>query len=59
MQGIYKITCKVNGKIYIGQSVNIETRFKSHMNNFKNENLKNILIITKKTQKLVKNYKKL
>ena len=40
MQGIYKITCKVNGKIYIGQSVNIETRFKSHINNFKNKNLK-------------------
>ena len=32
MIGIYKITNKVNGKIYIGQSVNIEQRWKAHRN---------------------------
>lgn len=31
--GIYKITNKVNGKIYIGQSVDIEGRWKGHMYN--------------------------
>lgn len=30
MIGIYKITNKVNGKIYIGQSVDIERRFREH-----------------------------
>ena len=30
MIGIYKITNKVNGKCYIGQSLDIEKRFKSH-----------------------------
>lgn len=29
--GIYKITNKVNNKIYIGQSVNIENRYRQHM----------------------------
>lgn len=36
MQGIYKITNKINGKIYIGQSVNIEERFKSHKYTYNN-----------------------
>ena len=40
MQGIYKFTCKINNKVYIGQSVNIENRFKSHLNNYNNKNLK-------------------
>lgn len=31
MIGIYKITNLVNGKIYIGQSTNIERRFKEHL----------------------------
>ena len=31
MMGIYKITNKINGKIYIGQSNDIERRFKEHM----------------------------
>ena len=31
MIGIYKITNKINGKIYIGQSMNIERRLKEHM----------------------------
>lgn len=30
MIGIYKITNKVNGKVYIGQSVNIANRWKQH-----------------------------
>lgn len=30
MIGIYKITNQVNGKVYIGQSVNIEKRWKEH-----------------------------
>lgn len=38
MIGIYKITNKINGKIYIGQSQNCERRFKEHCypNRFKN-----------------------
>ena len=30
MTGIYKITNQINGKVYIGQSVNIEQRWKAH-----------------------------
>ena len=30
MIGIYKITNKINGKCYIGKSINIERRFKEH-----------------------------
>lgn len=30
MIGIYKITNKINGKMYIGQSNDIERRFKEH-----------------------------
>jgi group I intron endonuclease len=30
MIGIYKIENKVNGKVYVGQSVNIESRWKAH-----------------------------
>ena len=30
IQGIYKIINKINNKIYIGQSINIEERFKQH-----------------------------
>lgn len=39
MKGIYKFTCKENNKVYIGQSLNIENRFKSHANNYSNGNL--------------------
>lgn len=35
MTGIYKITNLVNGKIYIGQSMDIEKRFKEHISNCK------------------------
>lgn len=31
MTGIYKITCKVNNKVYIGQSVAIKRRWKEHL----------------------------
>lgn len=30
--GIYKITNNVNGKVYIGQSINIKARWKDHIN---------------------------
>ena len=32
MIGIYKITNKLNGKVYIGQSVDIDTRWRQHCN---------------------------
>jgi len=34
MTGIYKITCKETGKCYIGQSKNIEGRWKKHHKRF-------------------------
>lgn len=37
--GIYKFTNKRNNKVYIGQSTQIEERYKQHLNNSKNENL--------------------
>ena len=39
--GIYKITCNVNGKIYIGSSKNIEIRWNSHKQTLKNKSHKN------------------
>jgi hypothetical protein len=38
--GIYKITNLVNGKVYIGQSVNIEKRFNKHKTTAFNQNSK-------------------
>ena len=38
--GIYKITCKKNGKIYIGQSKDIKRRFNQHRTQTSNKNLK-------------------
>lgn len=38
--GIYKITCKKNGKIYIGQSTDIKQRFNQHRTQTSNKNLK-------------------
>ena len=38
--GIYSILNKVNHKIYIGQSLDIETRLKQHMNNSSNLELR-------------------
>lgn len=37
MIGIYKITNKINGKIYIGKSLNIERRWKEHIRHSKDE----------------------
>ena len=39
MKGIYCFTNKVNNKKYIGQSYNIENRYKSHKRNYLNPNL--------------------
>jgi hypothetical protein len=36
MSGIYKIYCKETNKYYIGQSVNVESRLKTHLNELKN-----------------------
>lgn len=36
--GIYKFENKINGKVYIGQSISLEQRYQSHYNNHKNEN---------------------
>jgi len=38
MVGIYKITNIINNKMYIGQSINMESRFKSHINSLKKNN---------------------
>lgn len=38
MIGIYKVTNLINNKVYIGQSIHIETRWKSHQNDFNNVN---------------------
>ena len=38
--GIYKITCKKNGKMYIGQSNDIKRRFNQHRTQTTNKNLK-------------------
>lgn len=38
MCGIYKIENLINGKIYIGKSVNIEKRFRTHINDSFNKN---------------------
>ena len=46
MIGIYKIENKVNGKIYVGQSIDIDTRWYNHRNELNgnrhyNEHLQN------------------
>lgn len=38
MCGIYKIENLINGKIYIGKSIDIQKRFRSHINDSFNEN---------------------
>ena len=38
MIGIYKITNTKNGKVYIGQSVNIDSRFKQHKKALRDNN---------------------
>jgi len=39
MIGIYKITNTVNNKVYIGQSIDIETRWKNHKKEYHREDL--------------------
>ena len=34
MKGIYKIVCLGNNKIYIGKSIDIESRFKKYLKDF-------------------------
>ena len=41
MIGIYKIENKVNSKVYIGQSVNIENRWKGHKSKLRNNKHQN------------------
>ena len=38
MKGIYKFTNLINGEVYIGQSVNLEARYKAHLRNYNNVN---------------------
>ncbi len=40
MKGIYKFENKINGKVYIGQSINIEKRYGEHFNAHTNPNYK-------------------
>lgn len=44
MIGIYKVTNLINGKVYIGQSINIDERWK----NYRNKNGKGLLILALK-----------
>lgn len=39
MKGIYKFTNKINHKVYIGKSQNLEQRYQSHKRNYNNKNL--------------------
>lgn len=36
--GIYKITNSITNNIYVGKSLDINSRFKKHINDFKNNN---------------------
>lgn len=38
VKGIYKFTNKINGKVYIGQSVNLKNRYLAHKNSYNNSN---------------------
>ena len=35
--GVYKITCKVNNRFYIGASINIENRWREHRRDANNQ----------------------
>lgn len=43
LKSIYKITNKLNGKIYIGQSVNPFNRFKQHCYNKQGSSYKSLI----------------
>lgn len=42
--GIYKITNNINGKIYIGQSINIKARWKDHINTLNRNDSHSVLL---------------
>jgi len=43
MMGVYQIKNKINGKIYIGSSVDVETRLKAHLSDLRgNRGFKNM-----------------
>lgn len=42
--GIYKITNSVNGKVYIGQSINMKARWKDHINTLNRNDSHSILL---------------
>lgn len=44
MIGVYKITNTINGKVYIGQSVNIDGRFRQHKKLLRDNNHINYLL---------------
>ncbi len=44
MIGIYKITNKVNSKVYVGQSLNINERWKNHVRYLNNDTHHNIYL---------------
>lgn len=41
-RSVYAIRCKANGKMYIGSSVNPETRIKTHFSELKNKLMKGL-----------------
>ncbi len=51
MTGIYKITNKINNKIYIGKAKNITTRWNQHYLDSFNDNLKDNMVIHKAIRK--------
>lgn len=42
--GIYKITNMINGKVYIGQSINIKARWKDHVNTLNRKDSHSVLL---------------
>jgi group I intron endonuclease len=42
--GVYKITNVINGKVYIGQSINIKARWKDHVNSLNRKDSNSVLL---------------
>jgi len=57
MIGIYKITNEINGKVYIGQSVDINKRKREHLNNYKREENKHYALYKAINKYGVNNFK--
>lgn len=57
--GIYKIENKINKKVYIGQSINIEMRWKNHIRNYNlnKNNVRKFKVIGIYTEKIILNLK--